>query len=112
VVFINFWATWCPPCRAEMPSLQELYNELKDDHRIVFLFINEDEDVAKAKRYLQKEQYTMPLLTRTGNIPAAFYSGTLPTTVILNKEGQVIFKHEGIAAYNTGAFIQQLKENL
>ncbi len=43
-VFLNFWATWCPPCRAEMPSLNELYNKLKDDDRIVFLFISEDED--------------------------------------------------------------------
>ena len=48
VVFINFWATWCPPCRAEMPSLNEMYNKLKDDNRYVFLFINEDEDPSKA----------------------------------------------------------------
>ena len=43
VVFINFWASWCPPCRAEMPSIQALYNKLKSDDRIVFLFMNEDE---------------------------------------------------------------------
>src|SRR5688572_23258507 len=40
VVFINFWASWCPPCRAEMPSINAMYNKLKDDDRFVFLFVN------------------------------------------------------------------------
>lgn len=48
VVFINFWATWCPPCRAEMPSLNELYNKLKGDDHFVFLFLNEDDNIEKA----------------------------------------------------------------
>ncbi|WP_257574640.1 TlpA family protein disulfide reductase [Hydrobacter penzbergensis] len=109
VVFINFWATWCPPCRAEMPSLNDLYNQLKDDKRFVFLFINEDEDTAKAKSYLQNNHYTMPLLTKAGTVPAEIYSGTLPTTVVLDKEGKVVLKHEGIADYNTTTFINQLK---
>ena len=109
VVFINFWATWCPPCRAEMPSLQELYNQLKDDERIVFLFVNEDEDTAKAKRFLQNKDYTMPLFTREGSFPSAIYSGTLPTTVVLNKDGKPVFQHEGLAAYHSPAFIKQLK---
>ena len=109
VVFINFWATWCPPCRAEMPSLQELYNELKNDDRIVFLFVNEDDDAEKAKRFLQSKQYTFPITTREARIPADIYSGTLPTTVVLNKEGNVVFRHEGLASYNSAAFIKQLK---
>lgn len=109
VVFINFWATWCPPCRAEMPSLNDLYNRLKDDKRFVFLFVNEDEDMAKAKSYLQSKGYTIPLITKAGNVPAEIYTGTLPTTVVLNKEGKVVLKHEGIADYNTITFINQLK---
>jgi thiol-disulfide isomerase/thioredoxin len=109
VVFINFWATWCPPCRAEMPALNKLYNELKDDPRIVFLFINEDEDNAKAKAYLERNAYTMPLQTSTDVIPAELYSGTLPTTIVWNKEGKVVMKHEGLANYNTNKFLAQLK---
>lgn len=112
VVFINFWATWCPPCRAEMPSLNALYNKLKDDSRFVFLFINEDEDLSKAKTYLQKNAFTMPVTTRSGVVPSQLFSGTLPTTLVLNKEGNVVLKHEGMAGYNTAAFIQQLKELL
>lgn len=109
VVFINFWATWCPPCIAEMPSLNDLYNQFRDDQRVVFLFINEDEHVARAKTFLQKKGYTMPLMSRAGSIGAQIYSGTLPTTVVLNKEGNMVFKHEGLAKYNSTAFIEQLK---
>lgn len=109
VVFINFWATWCPPCRAEMPSLNELYNQFKNDNRFVFLFINEDEDWQKAKDYLQKAGFAIPLSTSSGLIPAELYSGTLPTTLVLDKDGRLVMKHEGLADYNRESFIQQLK---
>ena len=109
VVFINFWATWCPPCIAEMPSLNDLYNQFRDDEQFVFLFINEDDDAAKAKSFLQKKGYTLPMMTRGGSIPAEIYNGTLPTTVVLNKEGNIVFKHEGLAKYNSTTFINQLK---
>lgn len=89
VVFINFWATWCPPCRAEMPALQELYKQFAGDERIVFLFLSEDEDPEKAKAYWQKNGFTMPLLSSIGNVPAEIFSGTLPTTLVLNKEGKL-----------------------
>jgi thiol-disulfide isomerase/thioredoxin len=112
VVFVNFWATWCPPCRAEMPSLSALYNQFKDDDRYVFLFISEDEDLTKAKSYLQKEGFDIPLASRAGDVPAQIYSGTLPTTIVFNKDGQVVLKKEGIAGYNTPAFIKQLKDLL
>jgi thiol-disulfide isomerase/thioredoxin len=112
VVFVNFWATWCPPCRAEMPSLSALYNQFKDDDRYVFLFISEDEDLTKAKSYLQKEGFDIPLASRAGDVPAQIYSGTLPTTLVFNKDGQVVLKKEGIAGYNTPAFIKQLKDLL
>ncbi len=109
VVFINFWATWCPPCIAEMPSLNDLYSQFRDEENIVFLFINEDEDRGKAVDFLAKNGYNMPIVTRAGNIPSEIYSGTLPTTVVLNKEGSIIFKEEGLAKYNSTSFINQLK---
>lgn len=112
VVFINFWASWCPPCLAEMPSMYELYTKLKDDDRFVFLFMNEDEDKSKAVQYLEENHFTMPLYNHTGNIPNEIFNGTLPTTIIINKEGKLVLKHEGMAGYNTDAFMKQLKELL
>ena len=112
VVFINFWATWCPPCRAEMPSLNVLYNGFKSDDRFVFLFINEDEDRTKAEKYLKESGFSMPLVIRAGTVPGKLYSGTLPTTLVLNKEGAVVLRHEGVAGYNTPKFKQQLRDLL
>lgn len=112
VIFINFWASWCPPCRAEMPSLSDLYKKLRDDDRFVFLFINEDEDKTKAKQYLDKNNFDIPLFSRSGNVPSEIFNGTLPTTIVLNKEGKIVLNHTGMAGYNTDDFIKQLKELL
>lgn len=109
VVFINFWATWCPPCLAEMPALNDLYNQLKGDDQFVFLFLNEDDNLSKAAAYLQSNGFAMPLVSTAGSVPSAIYTGTLPTTVILNKEGKIVYKHEGLANYNSIEFINQLK---
>lgn len=108
VVLINFWASWCPPCRAEMPSLNKLYLELKNDKRFVFLFVNEDDDKSKAVQFLEKNNFSIPVYNRH-QVPPQIFSGTLPTTLVLNKEGKIVSKHEGIADYNNDEFIRQLK---
>lgn len=92
VVFVNFWATWCPPCLAEMPSLNALYNKLKEEKRFIFLFINEDEDQTKGEKYLQRNKFTIPLYIRSGSVPTDIFNGTLPTTIVLDKAGTVVFK--------------------
>ncbi len=109
VVFINLWASWCPPCRAEMSSLNELYLKLSDDDRFTFLFMNEDEDKAKAIKYIEKNHFIIPLYNRSGEVSSEIFSGTLPTTIVINKEGKIVLKHEGLAGYNTNKFILQLK---
>jgi thiol-disulfide isomerase/thioredoxin len=112
VVLINFWASWCPPCRAEMPDLEALYQKLKDDDRIVFLFMNEDEDRNKAMEYLNKNHPGIPLFYATSNVPTDIFGGSLPTTLVLNKELKIVLKKQGMAGYNTEHFIRQLKQLL
>lgn len=108
VVFINFWASWCPPCRAEMSSLNQLYLELRGNKKFFFLFINEDEDPSKAKNYMEKENLSIPSFSRAGDISPEIFNGTLPTTVILDKEGKMVLNHHGMAKYNTNEFIREL----
>ena len=112
IVFINFWASWCPPCRAEMSSVNELYKKLKDDERFVFLLISEDDDKTKAKEYMESNHFILPIYYREGSVSDKMYNGTLPTTLVVNKEGKIVLKHEGIGGYNTEAFVLQLKELL
>lgn len=113
VVFINFWASWCGPCRAEFPSIQTLYSKFENDPNVVFLMVNPDlEDVEKAKAYLAKERFTMPFYQPASAVPDAIYTGTLPTTVVLDKKGAVRFQHEGFANYASEKFIKQLKDLL
>jgi thiol-disulfide isomerase/thioredoxin len=109
IVFINFWATWCPPCRAEMPSLNKLFTEFENDKDIVFLFVSEDEDFAKAAEYLQAHEYRFPLYSISGGSGGKFYSGTLPTTLVFDKSGNLFHKHEGMANYNTNKFMSSLR---
>ncbi|GAA4799986.1 hypothetical protein GCM10023231_30930 [Olivibacter ginsenosidimutans] len=110
VVFINFWASWCPPCRAEFPSIEKLYSKFKNNPDVFFLMINEDNNLAAAKAYLEKEKSSIPLYKVEGNVPDVIYSGTLPTTIVLDKNGKVRFHHEGFANYGAEKFVKQLEE--
>lgn len=109
VIFINIWASWCPPCRAEMPELEELYQKFKNDDRIVFLFLNEDQDGKKGLEYLKKSNFSIPFYKSTGKIPDEIFTSSLPTTVVINKDGKIVMKRNGVAGYNNSKFINQLK---
>lgn len=110
IVFINFWASWCPPCRAEMPSMNKMYEQLKSNPNYAFVFINLDEKTDVGKSYLEKNNLTIPLQRAKGFVPTDIYSGSLPTTVVLDKQGRIVMKHTGMADYDSKKFLNQLKE--
>jgi thiol-disulfide isomerase/thioredoxin len=110
VVFINFWASWCPPCRAEFPSIEMLYSRFKDNPNMSFLTINKDDDLATGRAYIAKERFSIPMYRASGNVPREVYSGTLPTTVVLDKNGKIRFYHTGFANYSADKFIKQIEE--
>lgn len=99
-VLVNLWASWCPPCVAEMPGLQALYNKV-DKRKVAFVLISLDENPAKAQRLIQRRGYTMPVYFPTAPLPAPFDTESIPTTVLLGPDGQVAARHEGMADYDT-----------
>lgn len=108
VVFINFWASWCPPCRAEFPSVEKLYNKYKTNPHIIFLTVNLDDNPALGKSYIKEKGFTVPFITPAGNIPGELYNGSLPTTVVIDKKGEIRLHHTGVADYSKDSFYQQM----
>ncbi|WP_299129352.1 TlpA disulfide reductase family protein [uncultured Winogradskyella sp.] len=92
VILINFWATWCPPCIAEMPSLQKLFD--KYGEKVEFLFVtNESPEIIKA--YKAKNNYTFPVYFRKSEAPEALITTSIPRTVIIDKNGQIVIDKTG-----------------
>lgn len=108
VVFINFWATWCPPCAAEMPTINALYNKMKNDNHFIFIMVDADNDFKRSLPFMQSHHYNFPVYNFNGNIPQTIYSGTLPQTIIINAEGNIVQRHAGIANYDTQSMIDFL----
>lgn len=94
VLLINFWASWCPPCVAEMPSLDKLYEEYGNNAR--FLFVARDQK-DKVIAYMEKNNYHFPVYFETGLTPVGLYNTGLPTTFILDKDGKIVVAHTGAA---------------
>ena len=88
VVFVNFWATWCPPCREEMPSIQNLYNQFKYQKGFRMVTILYRDDYQKAMAYLKENNYDFPVVVDTDEKTARAYGVTgVPETYIVDKKG-------------------------
>ncbi len=110
VVFINFWASWYPPCRAEFPSVEKLYQKFGKNPEFEFLMVNMDDDPKAGKEFLQKNGYSVPFMVPDGQVPADYFQGSLPTTIVLDKKGQIRLSHTGMADYSVNSFYQQMEE--
>lgn len=88
VLFINFWASWCAPCKAEMPSIQALYARFRDEKRFRMLTILYNDDYSKAVNYMKENRLHFPLLTDPDGKTAGAYGITgVPETYIVDKKG-------------------------
>jgi len=89
VLFVNFWATWCPPCVAEMPSIQKLYEHYKKNDGIVFILATSD-PVNKVKKFLKDRDFDLPIYLMASNVPKEFYSQSIPATFLVDKSGKIV----------------------
>lgn len=96
VVIVNFWATWCPPCRAEIPDLIKLQNKYRD--QVVILGISEDEGpVGEVEAFVAEQKMNYPVALTTPALRKIFRGVTaLPTTFVLDRDGKIVQKHVGL----------------
>ena len=112
VVMVNFWATWCGPCRQEMPQLDRLYQKYKSSG-FVLLGVNVDDDARKAADVAAKLGVTFPVLLDTDKAVSKLYDlSTMPSTVIIDRDGKVRYLHRGYLAGYEDNYDKQIRELL
>ncbi|MBV7268660.1 TlpA family protein disulfide reductase [Winogradskyella luteola] len=109
VVFINFWATWCPPCIAEMPNLQLLYNDYSD--KVEFLFVTTD-DFETVEKFKNKKNFNFEVFNSLNEIPEELYTRSIPRTFIINKRGEIVVDESGAVDWNSETVRSQLNDLL
>lgn len=117
VVFLNFWATWCPPCRQEMPHIEELYNEYgKNSEDVIFIGVtnpktddypnNTDVSIDEIKTFLAENGYTFPsVFDETGSVLADYYVNAFPTTYMIDRDGNIF-------GYVSSALTKDMMKNI
>lgn len=109
VAVVNLWATWCPPCIAEMPSFQKVYDDYKD--RVNFYFVS-SEETQDLQAFIQKKGYTLPIFQPMSMAPEQLQSNNLPTTYVISKTGEIVVNKTGAANWNDDSFRELLDELL
>lgn len=107
-VVLNLWATWCPPCIAELPGLLELRNDYGTKARFVFV---SNENPATVKKFLKKHGYGETGFYLSARVPADFATNSIPTTYIISPGGKVVLKKRGAARWNSGK-VKRLIDNI
>ncbi|KAB1067318.1 TlpA family protein disulfide reductase [Tamlana haliotis] len=109
VILVNFWATWCPPCIAEMPSMQALYKDYKD--KVTFVFVS-NESPADVQKFLNEKGYTFESYRPTTASPEVFDVTSIPRTFLIDKSGHVIIDKTGAANWSSKEVRKTLDEIL
>jgi cytochrome c biogenesis protein CcmG, thiol:disulfide interchange protein DsbE len=111
VVFLNFWATWCPPCIQEMPTMEKLHQDLGEDG-LVILAINFQETPDQVKEFFSEHNFTFTaLLDRDGKVFELYQAWALPMSAIVNKRGELVGKVMGYRDWH-GEEARQLFQRL
>lgn len=98
ITFLSFWATWCAPCVAELPSIEALYEDYKDQINFV-LVTHENPEVIQ--KFLEKKDLSLPVYFPTSIPPKALQSKSIPTNFLIDGEGNILIKETGAANWNS-----------
>ncbi len=109
-VFVNLWATWCPPCRAEIPSIANLASKV-DKEKAVFVMLSLDENFEVAKKFAKSENLTLPVYYPADKLPALFNTDGIPATFIFNENGDLVKQNNGADDYDTHEYVRLLTAN-
>ena len=112
VVFLNFWATWCGPCRSEMPSMEVMYNELKDDG-FVILAVDLGESRSTVQEFVDEYELTFPVVLDETNAVGGMYDArSIPTTYIVGRDGNIIGRSVGARSWDEDIYMNIFREIL
>lgn len=110
VVMINFWASWCAPCRQEMPLLEEMYKKYSD-LGFVLLGVNVEEDSTKANDLLREVAVTFPVLFDNSNKVTKLYNVVaMPSTILVDRDGKMRYLHRGYLPGYENEYVKHIKE--
>lgn len=98
VAFISYWATWCPPCIAELPGIQALYNDYGDKVNFVLLT---QENTQKVQRFISKKEYDLPIYIPKMQAPGILQEKSIPTNFVIDAQGVIVIKETGAADWNS-----------
>jgi len=107
-VFVNLWASWCPPCKREMPSIAKLYKSI-DTNKVTFVMVSLDDKFEKAKAFVRAAKLHLPVFYPAENLPPLFNVEGIPSTFIFNENGELIKRVDGGDQYNTDEYRTLLK---
>ncbi|MBE2229658.1 MAG: TlpA family protein disulfide reductase [Chitinophagaceae bacterium] len=106
-IFVNLWATWCPPCRAEIPSIESLAAKT-DRNKVEFVMLSLDDNFEKAKNYAARNGMKLPVYYPAATLPPLFTVDGIPVTYIFNEKGEIIFQQMGSLNYDSEKFVEML----
>ncbi len=111
VVLVDFWATWCGPCRVAIPHLVRMYNEYKDQGLVV-LGISLDQEKDVLPKFIKDNNITYPILYGNQQVAKAYEVQGIPTLVIFDKKGKIAFREVGFSDENISTLEQKIKDAL
>ena len=104
VLFLNFWGTWCPPCRAEWPTVQKLYDLKKDKLEFVLIAMQDQEE--DVKNFLKENNYTVPVYIAESPLDPKVLPVVFPTTYLIGKDGRILKKEDSSMDWSKNSVLE------